>query len=122
MLDCFCLNLKNKADEPTEILQNFCLTRVFEVSKNYLYIYIYIGWNYKIVVLKKTTLQLYFELYSGASPISLVEHCVTFRHDRRLLSLLGFVHNWPTRRWSAKKKKKKVNRFSLNGMESGRLF
>ena len=24
-------------------------------------------------------------LYSGASPISLVEHCVTFRHDRRLL-------------------------------------
>ena len=31
------------------------------------------------------------ELYSGASPISLVEHCVTFRHDRRLLSLLGFV-------------------------------
>ena len=33
------------------------------------------------------------ELYSGASPISLVEHCVTFRHDRRLLSLLGFVHN-----------------------------
>ena len=38
------------------------------------------------------------ELYSGASPISLVEHCVTFRHDRRLLSLLGFVHNWPTNR------------------------
>ena len=34
-----------------------------------------------------------YELYSGASPISLVEHCVTFRHDRRLLSLLGFVHN-----------------------------
>ncbi len=27
------------------------------------------------------------ELYSGASPISLVEHCVTFRHDKRLLSL-----------------------------------
>ena len=26
------------------------------------------------------------ELYSGASPISLVEHCVTFRHDRKLLS------------------------------------
>ena len=47
------------------------------------------------------------ELYSGASPISLVEHCVTFRHDRRLLSLLGFVHNWPTSRWSATKKKKK---------------
>ena len=44
------------------------------------------------------------ELYSGASPISLVEHCVTFRHDRRLLSLLGFVHNWPTSRWSATKK------------------
>ena len=46
-------------------------------------------------------------LYSGASPISLVEHCVTFRHDRRLLSLLGFVHNWPTSRWSATKKKRK---------------
>ena len=52
------------------------------------------------------------ELYSGASPISLVEHCVTFRHDRRLLSLLRFVHNWPTSRWSATKKE---NRFSLNG-------
>ena len=52
------------------------------------------------------------ELYSGASSISLVEHCVTFRHDRRLLSLLGFVHNWPTSRWSATKKEK---RFSLNG-------
>ena len=46
------------------------------------------------------------ELYSSASPISLVEHCVTFRHDRRLLSLLGFVHNWLTSRWSATKKKK----------------
>ena len=55
------------------------------------------------------------ELYSGASVISLVEHCVTFRHDRRLLSLLGFVHNWPTSWWSAKRKKKKENRFSLNG-------
>ena len=33
------------------------------------------------------------ELYSGASPISIVEHCVTFWQDRRLLSLLGFVHN-----------------------------
>ena len=54
------------------------------------------------------------ELYSGASPISLVEHCVTFRHDRRLLSLLGFVHNWPTSRSSATKKEKE-NRFSLNG-------
>ena len=43
-------------------------------------------------------------LYSSASPISLVEHCVTFRHDRRLLSLLGFVHNWPTSRWSATEK------------------
>ena len=52
------------------------------------------------------------ELYSGAFPISLVEHCVTFRHDRRLLSLWGFLHNWPTRRWSATKKE---NRFSLNG-------
>ena len=51
-------------------------------------------------------------LYSGVSPISLVEHCVTSRHDRRLLSLLGFVHNWPTSRWSATKKE---NRFSLNG-------
>ena len=63
------------------------------------------------------------ELYSGSSPISLVEHCVTFKHDRRLLSLLGFVHNWPTSRWSAttkkkkkkKRKKEKENRFSLNG-------
>ena len=52
------------------------------------------------------------ELYSGAYPISLVEHCVTFRHDRRLLLLLGFVHNWPTSTWSATKKE---NRFSLNG-------
>ena len=51
------------------------------------------------------------ELYSGASPISLSEHCVTFRHDRRLLSLLGFVHYWPTSWWSATKKE---NRFSLN--------
>ena len=52
------------------------------------------------------------KLYSGASPISLVEHCATFRHDRRLLSLLGFVHNWPTSWWSATKKE---NRFLLNG-------
>ena len=52
------------------------------------------------------------ELYSGASLISLVEHCVIFRHDRRLLSLLRFVYNWPTYRWSATKKE---NRFSLNG-------
>ena len=51
------------------------------------------------------------ELYSGASLTSLVEHCVTFRHDRRLLSLLGFVHNWPTSRWSVPKKPG----FSLNG-------
>ena len=51
------------------------------------------------------------ELYSSASPISLVEHCITFRHDRRLLLLLGFVHNWPTSRWSATKNE---NRFSLN--------
>ena len=48
------------------------------------------------------------DLYSGASPISLVEHCVTFRHDRRLLSLLGFVHNWPTSSWSATEKRKPV--------------
>ena len=47
-------------------------------------------------------------LYSGASPFSLVEHCVTFKLDRRLLSLLGFVHNWPTSRWSATKKRKLV--------------
>ena len=52
------------------------------------------------------------ELYSGASPISLVEHCVTFRHNRRFLSLLEFVHNWPTSRWSATKKE---NQFSFNG-------
>ena len=64
------------------------------------------------------------ELYSGASPISLVEHCVTFRHDRRLLSFLGFVHNWPTSWWPATKKE---NRFSFigNGIVSsflGRQF
>ena len=53
-------------------------------------------------------------MYSGASPHTLVEHCVTFRHDRTLLSLLGFVHNWPTSRWSATKKTKK-NRLLLNG-------
>ena len=52
------------------------------------------------------------ELYSSTSPISLIEHCVSFRHDRRFLSLLGFVHNWPTSRWSATKKE---NQFSLNG-------
>ena len=51
-------------------------------------------------------------LYSGASPISLIEHCVTFRHNRRLLSLLGFVHNWPTSRWSATSNE---NRFSFDG-------
>ena len=50
-------------------------------------------------------------LYSCTSPISLIEDCVTFRHDRKLLSLLGFVHNWPTSRWSATKKE---NWFSLN--------
>ena len=63
------------------------------------------------------------ELYSGASLISLVKHCDTFRHDRRLLSLLGFVYNWPTSRWSATKKE---NRFSFygNGIMSflGRQF
>ena len=52
---------------------------------------------------KTITIGRVHELYSGASPISLVEHCVNFRHDRRLLSLLGFVHNWPTCRWSATK-------------------
>ena len=51
------------------------------------------------------------ELYSSTCPISLVENCITLRHDRRLLSLLGCVHNWPTCRWSAIKKE---NRFSLN--------
>ena len=45
------------------------------------------------------------ELYCSEFPISLVWHCVTFRHDRRLLSFLGFVHNWP------KKKKKKKTGF-----------
>ena len=60
----------------------------------------------------KTWIGKEHDLYSGASPISLVKHCVTFRHDRRLLSLLGFVHNWPTSRWSATKKEKW---FSLNG-------
>ena len=45
------------------------------------------------------------ELHSGASPISLVKHCVVFRYDWRLQSLLGFVQNWPTSRWSPTKKK-----------------
>ena len=45
------------------------------------------------------------ELYSRSSPLSLVEHCVTFRCDRRLLSFLGFVHNWQTSRGSTTKKK-----------------
>ena len=46
------------------------------------------------------------ELFSGASPISLVENCVTFRHDRRFQLFLGFVHNWPTsRRFTTKKRK-----------------
>ena len=52
------------------------------------------------------------DLYCGTSLISLVEHCFPFRHDRRLLSLLGFVHNWPTRRRFATKKKKE-NRFFI---------
>ena len=59
-------------------------------------------------------------LYSGTSLISLVKHCVTVRHGRRLLSLLGFVHNWPTSRWSATKKRK--TGFHLTEMESCRLF
>ena len=29
----------------------------------YIYIYLYTGWNDKIVVLKKTTLQLYFKTF-----------------------------------------------------------
>ena len=60
------------------------------------------------------------ELYSGESLISLVEHCVTFRYDRRLLTLMGFVHNWPTSRWSATKKNKIG--FHKTEMESCRLF
>ena len=52
-----------------------------------------------------------YELYNGTSPISLIEHCVSFRYHRRLLLFLGFEHNWPTSRWSATKKEK---RFSLN--------
>ena len=51
------------------------------------------------------------ELYSSASLILLAEHCGTFRHDRRLLSLLRFAHNWSTCWWSATKKE---NWFSLN--------
>ena len=47
------------------------------------------------------------ELYSSASPIAFVEHCVTFRHNRRLLLLLGLIHNWPTSIWSATQKKRK---------------
>ncbi len=44
-----------------------------------------------------------------------MESCHLFLGDnfivppcRRLLSLLGFVHNWPTSRWSATKKRKPV--------------
>ena len=48
------------------------------------------------------------KLYSSASLILLVEHCVTFKHDRRFLSLLGLVHNWLTSRWSVTKKRKPV--------------
>ena len=59
------------------------------------------------------------ELYCGASPISLVDHCVTFRHDRRLLSLLGFVHTWQTSRWVQQKKKAG---FHHTEMESCRFF
>ena len=66
-------------------------------------------WTVRICILRVLAMVTWigreYELYSGASPISLVEHCVTFRHDRSLLSLLGFVHNWPTSRWSAAKKK-----------------
>ena len=54
----------------------------------------------------RTSIGTEHALYSAASLISLGEHCVTFRHDRRLLSFGGFVHNWPTSRWSATKKKK----------------
>ncbi len=70
----------------------------FEGAGNYLVVITWIGREH--------------ELHSGASSISLVEHCVTFRHDRSLLSLLGFVHNWPTCRSCATKKE---NWFSLNG-------
>ena len=59
------------------------------------------------------------ELYSGVSLYSLVEHCVTFRDDRRLQSLLGFVHNWPTSIGSATKKE---NWFSLNRNEIMSVF
>ena len=59
------------------------------------------------------------ELYSGASPISLVKYCVILRHDRSLPSLLRFVHNWPTSRWSATKKK---TGFHKTKMESCRFF
>ena len=64
--------------------------------------------NPAIVLAVITWISRKCELYSSASPISPVEHCVTFRHHRRLLSLLGFVHNWPTSRWSATKKRKPV--------------
>ena len=78
-----------------------------------IYIYIYMCvcvCIYKCVCVYMNIYVYGCELYSDASPNSLVEHFVTFRHDRRLLSLLRFVHNWPTSRWSAKKKKKKKKR------------
>ena len=41
--------------------------------------------------------------------------CTSLLFDRRLLSLLEFLHNWSTSRWSTTTKKQKNNRFSLNG-------
>ena len=47
-------NIRNK--------KNLKVTKYFSLVI-YIYIYIYIGWNAKIVVLKKTTLQLYFKTF-----------------------------------------------------------
>ena len=53
------------------------------------------------------------ESYCCASPILLIEHCVTFRHDRRLLS----YRSWDldtTGQLVDCLQQKKENRFSLN--------
>ena len=62
------------------------------------------------------------ELYSGASPISLVEHCVTFRHDRRLLCSRDLYTTRQVVDGLQQKKKKKKTGFHSTEIESRRLF
>ena len=52
------------------------------------------------------------QLLEGPMEVLLCEHVNDLCHSLfHLLSLLGFVHNWPTSRWSATNKE---NRFSLS--------